>query len=141
MILIHELPDGSLALTTEIIPGSFIAPDGWAALPSQPAHLLPTVFRDCWRWDHANACVIVDMALARAAKMVEIRAERDKRLTASDGKKARLDDIGTAEQKAAMADYRATLRDIPVAAKIDTDLIDNPLTLSTYAPVWPTEPQ
>ena len=118
-------------------------------LPDCLLHQLPgRRFRNCWR--HDGGAVKPDAALARQQLLAEVREERDRRLTASDGDKHRLDDIGTATQKRALADYRQALRDLPA-------VVENRLSMMTVAeleayalgsreefaedhPLWPGNP-
>lgn len=96
---------------------------------------LPTRrFRDCWR--HAGGVVVVDVSLARAQVLAEVRRERNARLDASDREKARLDEIGTAEQRTALAAYRQKLRDLPAAVTTEVASLDAD-ALAAYAPRWP----
>jgi hypothetical protein len=136
-IALFQLPNGSIAVDTAA-PGhpNIATPDGWTRLPDGLA--LPTVFRDCWRYD--GTAVVVEITLARVATMISVRSERNRRLNASDAIKARLDDIGTTDQKAAWAAYRQALRDVPVGAQAEVDAITDPATLSAYAPAWPNPP-
>ena len=91
-------------------------------------------FRKCWR-DDGSGKVHVDIPLAREQRMAEIRAERNTLLDASDKEKARIDDVGTAEQKTAISAYRQALRDLP--AVINLDAIDTPEALDVFEPTWP----
>ena len=95
------------------------------ALGDVPVVDLPTTreFRECWR--HDGVKVHVDPTLETAARWTRIRAERDRRLTESDGKMARATETGfrVGEWKA----YRQALRDVPM----QTD---------PKAIVWPDEP-
>lgn len=93
-------------------------------------------FRNCWKPDAASGAV-VDLILARAQRLAEIRADRDVMLTASDRDKARLDDVGTPADRARLATYRQALRDAP--AKVQTDLaaIGSAQGLEQYVPAWP----
>lgn len=91
-------------------------------------------WKRAWRNDGAGS-VEVNMPAARAQRMGEIRTERDKRLTATDADKNRLDDIGTAAQKTALATKRQTLRDIP--QNVDLETISTPGELETFEPEWP----
>lgn len=95
-------------------------------------------FLDCWRLEGRS--VAVDMALARGQTLASIRKQRDERLLVSDKDKHRLDDIGTAEQKAALATYRQQLRDLPATVSADLAKIEDATTLEKYAPVWPAKP-
>ena len=93
-------------------------------------------FRNCWR--ESGGKIEVDMPLARVQRMTEIRAQRDVLLQASDGDKARLDDIGSGPAKSAIAAYRQTLRDLP--ATVDVESITTPEALEAFAPTFPEKP-
>ena len=109
--------------------------DGATRLPNCDAADLPGKrFRDCWRNDGTGK-IHVDMPLARAQRMAEIRAERDKRLAVTDADKNKLDDIGTAQQKTALATKRQALRDIPQNS--DLEAVTTPEALEAFEPAWP----
>ena len=91
-------------------------------------------FRNCWR-QVGTTPPSVSMPLARAQRMVEIRAERDKRLVVSDGSMLRTQETGTPAQIAALKVYRQALRDVPQTA--DLSGITTALDLAMYEPAWP----
>ena len=95
------------------------------------------IFRNCWR--ESAGKIGINMPLARIQRMAEIRAERDALLDESDKDKARLDDVGTANQKQAMATYRQALRDLP--ASVDVESITTPEELEAFAPAMPSKPK
>lgn len=97
-------------------------------------------FRNQWRRRKDNGEIEPDVSLAQQTRMLEIRAERDGRLVESDKEKARLDDIGTPEQIAALKDYRQQLRDLPATAQTDVAAITTPDGLDLYQPPWPVKP-
>lgn len=80
----------------------------------------------------------VDVTKARAAVLASVRAERDKRLSASDAKKMQADDIGTPAGKKSIAAYRQSLRDLPtkVAADIAVMSLDS---LEAYEAPFPAD--
>ena len=92
----------------------------------------------CLRW--VGGQVVVDPVAARSHLLAEIRILRDQKLQVSDSDKARIDEIGTPEQKKAIKDYRQALRDLPatVAAEIATLSVAQ---LEIYRPKLPTENQ
>jgi hypothetical protein len=105
-------------------------------LPDRDAAELPTRrFRNCWRVN--GQTVEVDMPLARAQRMAEIRAERNRRLEASDGLMARAYEIGAQAEIEALKAKRQTLRDIP--AVIDVGTISTPEELTAFQPEWPVD--
>ena len=95
-------------------------------------------FRLCWR--HIGGRIAVDVSLARTQRLAEIRLDHDQRLEASDKDKARLDDVGTPEQIAAMKAYRQALRDLPATAQADIAALATPEQLDQYQPPWPVKP-
>jgi len=94
---------------------------------------LPTnrEFRDAWR-KNANA-VDVDMPAARSIHMRRIRTVRDSALLAADTEQARVTDIGTPSEIAALKVERQKLRDMP--ATVDLEAAATPEALSK---IWPT---
>lgn len=92
-------------------------------------------FRGAWR--RSGAAVLVDPPSARAQLLAEIRDERNRRLLASDSERARLEEIGTLEQRQALAALRQALRDLPAAVEAEIAALDVP-ALETYQPTWPT---
>ena len=151
---VHELPSGQI-FTTGINP-RYKRPDeketeftervlakvrneeihrGATRLADCEESNLPTMhFRNCWR-NAGDGTLPVNMPLASEQLMAEIRAERDKRLTATDAEKARLDDVGTVAQQNALAAKRQALRDIPQG--FDLDIITSPEELEVFEPEWP----
>lgn len=109
-------------------------------LPLKPHFKGPPrkLFRESWRWDGAR--VACDMEKCREIKLEELRMERNNRLKASDVDKQRLDDIGTPQQKAALAAYRQQLRDLPVSVSVDLAKVADALALDRYVPAWPVKP-
>jgi hypothetical protein len=136
---IFQLPNGSIAVDTAA-PGypNISTPEGWTRLPDGLA--LPTVFRDCWRYDASIAQIYVDMTAARAQVMAACRRERDLRLAQADQRRAQLADIGTDTQRADHAVYRQALRDLPVSVQADIDAIADPVALAAYTVAYPMDP-
>lgn len=95
-------------------------------------------FRNCWRAGEKE--VAVDLPLARDQVLAEARAIRNTLLDASDKDKFRLDDIGTTEQKTALASYRQKLRDLPAAVTADLADLKSVEDLAAYQPAWPVKP-
>lgn len=109
-------------------------------LPNVEASDLPASrrFRDCWRYN--GQTVAADLDLARQQLLTELRAERNARLVVSDGHKARLEDVGTAEQLQDLKTYRQALRDLPAVVAQDLANLGTAEALSNYVPPWPTSP-
>lgn len=109
-------------------------------LPDVDASELPSRrFRSCWR-PNVRRSVAVDVPLARAQLLAEVRAERNVRLLASDADKQRLDDLGTPQQKQQLAAYRQALRDLPTSVQQDLEALTDSTALERYAPTWPAKP-
>ena len=107
-------------------------------LPNRSKDELPSKrFRNCWRGGTAGE-VVVDMALACAQRMMEIRAERDRRLAEADKEWLRILDTGPVEQQNAFRLYRQALRDIPQG--INLDALTDPASLEAFEPNWPDQP-
>lgn len=109
-------------------------------LPDTTSAELPTSwrFRNCWRAD-GDGRPAVEMALARAQRLEEIRAERDKRLAVSDGPMARANETGTPPEIQALKQYRQALRDVPSQLTANNILegLTTPEELEGFEPVWP----
>ena len=90
-------------------------------------------FRDYWRESAGN--IVVDMLLARTQKMVEIRAERDKRLLETDAEWVELSSKGLS--LTALNTKKQTLRDITISAQTAVNAETNANILETYQPIWP----
>lgn len=95
--------------------------------------------RNCWRWQGGQ--VRTDLGLARQTYVRILRAERARRLKESDGERARLEEVGTAQQRQALATYRQQLRDLPATVQADLAALTTPDALAAYQPPWPTPPQ
>lgn len=96
-------------------------------------------FRDCYR-RAGTGLPRVDMPLARAQRMAEVRLERNKRLTASDGDMLKAREQGDLTQEAQLKTYRQQLRDIPVTTQVAVDACGTPEALHTFTPTWPVLP-
>lgn len=161
-IIVFELPDGSIRYSTcpagskkpgettpewllrifnKTVRGNYpgatrilnaVMPDGQPFVPGAKK-----LFYGAWK--HAGGGSIeIDMPAARAIRMEEIRAERDRLLDESDREWARLADIGTPEQRAACKSYRQALRDIPQNTSLEG--IGTPEMLAPSVPDWPAYP-
>lgn len=94
-------------------------------------------FRNQWR--RVGSTLAPDLPLSRAQLLAEIRAERDRRLVASDALMLR-----TQEQNTSLVEplksYRQALRDLPVRVTTDLDTITTTEELETYVPTYPVTP-
>lgn len=109
-----------------------VMPDGQSFTPGARK-----IYYEAWRSDGAGN-VMIDLPVARGIRMVDIRAERNRRLDDSDREWARLSEVGTPEQQAAHSAYRQALRDVPQS--IDLDEIDTAGNLEAFQPAWPEQP-
>jgi hypothetical protein len=94
-------------------------------------------FRDCWAWNSDTSAVVVDLNLALAQKMAEIRTERNKRLIASDGEMARASEVGTEEEVTTLKVYRQTLRDVPEVVEAVLSQLTDADALESFEVSWP----
>ena len=94
---------------------------------------------ECLRADK-NGKISVDMPLARAQRLEEIRVERNRRLAELDGPWMRATGQGKTTEGDAIEAKRQQLRDIPndlEAGKIETwNAITTPDDLAAYEPHW-----
>lgn len=95
-------------------------------------------WRDAWKLG-AQGCGVCPVK-ARDLCVAEIRAERDRRLEASDGPALRAQDRGKPAEIEAWRAYRQALRDLPAAVATETAAYD-PDSLAAYAPPWPSPPE
>lgn len=149
-VLIMARPDGTMFLRNPIRPKrkdetdeeylQNIAsdnPDGAGLVSVVDSATLPakhSEFKGARRWK--NGAVEIDMPEARKIKMGCIRAERDKRLAATDA--AMLKAIETKDPGAStLAAKRQALRDLPATVQPDIDAATDPTSLSAIEPSWP----
>ncbi len=92
-------------------------------------------FRNCWR--NKGGRVEVDLPLARAQRMDEIRRARNARLEKSDGLMARARELGIQSEIDALAAIRQRLRDLP--AGVDLTDLQTAEELAAFEPDWPGE--
>ena len=93
--------------------------------------------KEARRFDVARRLVYYDQPYMRQRRLAEIRAERDARLKASDGERARLEDVGTDAQRAALRAYRQNLRDLPATVRTQLENLTSPEAIDAYTPEWP----
>jgi len=68
-------------------------------------------------WTLNGTAVVEDVAKARTVALARCRAWRDAKLKDTDSEKARLDDLGTAQEVQAFKAKRQALRDLPAAVQ------------------------
>jgi hypothetical protein len=153
--IVWQMPDGTIRVTIPV--DSLLSLDEIAArtqaaapelrdakrLPDCRAADLPSRrWRACWRADVAGRPG-VDLPLARAQRMAEIRAERDRRLAASDGPMLREQEGGTPPRVEALRAYRQALRELPneLERSGTLDRLPDPADLAAFTPAWPAEPR
>lgn len=113
---------------------------GWVRLADVDTATLPARrrFRAAWRW-RGGACV-EDVTECRKVRLAEIRADRNKRLAASDPDMMRARETGALMAETNLKDYRQKLRDLPATAQTDLDVVPTPDAVAAYEPVWPVKP-
>jgi len=137
--------DGSIAILVFVTDDpKLIQRDTAAWLAGEPGGSvvgddLPLPATRRWRnqWTHSGGVVGVDMAKARVQRMVELRAERDSRLAASDASILRAQEQNDVPAVNDLKTKRQALRDLPVTMQAAVDAITDPDALAAYAPVWP----
>jgi len=120
------------------VQGKDVPPDALNVWVEEAANLPQSrAFRNCWREHETGGVknIVVDMPLARAQKMAEIRAERNKRLAETDGLILRAKETGQAAQESRLALARQALRDLPATVGLDT--LATPEALEAFQPNWP----
>jgi hypothetical protein len=142
---IFKRPDGKITVFIGMpgVPDEKVKTHALRALPKGTVFVreideaeLPSgrTFRSQWRDDGQG--VIVDMPLAREAKMAAIRAKRNKLLVESDGKMMGAQEKGDAAKANTLKTKRQQLRDIP--QNVDLDAIATPEALEAFEPTWPS---
>lgn len=120
------LPDDAAALTVMEATG-LLAPDASRR------------WRNCWRRAGAGAPA-VDMPLARAQRMSEVRRERTARLAASDSAIMTAHEQNDRARTTALTAYRQTLRDLPATTRPTVEACTTPAQLEAWQPTWPVDP-
>lgn len=87
-------------------------------------------FRSCWRWQGSR--VGVDLPLARAQRLTELRRERDVALAATDGIILRDQEQG--KDVSVLLAKRQALRDMPVTAQGELSALSSPDAIKSYVP-------
>lgn len=95
-------------------------------------------FRESWRWNGTQ--IDVGIPLAKAQILAEVRQKRNQKILESDSDRARLEDIGTAQQKQDLANYRQALRDFPAVVQQDLAPMTTVAELQAYTPNYPVAP-
>jgi len=92
-----------------------------------------------WRnqWGLVGGGVGVRMAEARIQRMAELRAERDRRLEASDAAILRAQEQNDVPATNDLKTKRQALRDLPVTMQTAVNAITDPDALAGYEPAWP----
>lgn len=100
-----------------------------------PSDLPSYRFRDCWRL--SGDAIKVDMPLARAQRIAEIRRERNARFAALDAEWMRAMGQKRLAEADAIEAKRQALRDIPATCLTALVACTTPDALETYQPEWP----
>ena len=120
-----------LALNSKALPpleeGDSIIEVDFDALPDKD-------FRDCWKVE--NDAIEIDLPLARAKRLDQLRVERDAQLLELDAEQAQLisihGDLQHADVQAIFAQKQA-LRDMPVKAESDLALKEDAALIKSYS--------
>lgn len=96
-------------------------------------------FRNCWRQVGA-APAQVDLPLARAQRLNEIRLDRVSKLAQADAAIEQASDQGDVPLSGRLRAYRQALRDVPQVAQPILDALTTPEALEAWMPSWPVEP-
>jgi hypothetical protein len=88
---------------------------------------------ECMKEDGGE--IVADLVLVRAAKMEDIRAERDKRLVESDADYVK--DLSMSVSLAAVNALKQDLRDLPAAAQSAVNALSSAAEIESYEPTWP----
>jgi hypothetical protein len=152
--IVWELPDGTIRVTLPAragLPLDAVAARTRQAVPElhaarrladrEPGALPERRWRACWRHDGQGG-VRVELPLARAQRLRELRAERDRRLAASDGAMLREQESGTPAGVEALRAYRQALRDLPAVLEQSGALerLEDAAALAAFTPEWPADP-
>jgi hypothetical protein len=128
-------PDGNIRLVIGDV--SRVVEDGDVVIDLPQDWTMPNKkYRDCWR--ESNGDIKVNLPLARAKKLEEIRKERDAKLVESDKEWMIAMSTGQAQEAIdAINAKKQALRDLPEAAE---DVLSGKLSVNTidaYEPEWP----
>lgn len=158
-VVLWQAPDSSIRVTiparpslegeTDDMHADGVALRALAADPSlQQCTRLPNVnrwdlpqsrrFRNHWRL--IGGQVRPAVPLVRAQVLGEVLRQHKERLLASDSERARLEDIGTVEQRQALANYRRQLREMVATVRTELDALETVEQLDGYTPSWPSPP-
>jgi len=102
-----------------------------------PASALPDdrLFRAAWRAGPSGG-VVIDLACARALRLGQIRAARDRLLARLDGPMLRALEAGNQPDLARLQARRQALRDLPALAGAALASLGNPADLAAF---WPND--
>ena len=149
-VIVYTRPDGEISICHPLIsrddPPGFTIEDAVARalskdVPSTAINVavieksaLPAdrSFRAAWR-QRAQG-VIIDIAKARDVHLVRLRAERDAKLSVTDGLMARATERGDAAERSKLAAQRQALRDMPANAAIALAAVEAPEDLKAIRP-------
>lgn len=96
-------------------------------------------FRRCWR-QVGPGPPQVDMPLAHAQRMNEVRTARVPRLAKADADINRARDTGMLPLEASLRTYRQALRDVPQTNQASLAACGTVVALEAWQPTWPTNP-
>lgn len=113
--------------------GTVVPPD--ASNVTETDTLPSRAYRDAWRLTGGR--VVHDMVAARSMKLDELRAERDKRLSATDGAFLRAQEQGDTAELDRLKSVRQNLRDLPANVSPEINGIQDADALKAWEPSWP----
>lgn len=90
-------------------------------------------YRECWA--EKDGEIIVDLAMAKAQKLEEVRKARDEKLAESD--KAWMIAMSKGKPQDAINAQKQALRDLPDQAEKDLKKLKKIETIDAYEPEWP----
>jgi hypothetical protein len=144
ILLLHRTPDGTLAVTTEVVPGATTFPSDWVRLPDQESSALEQVriapIEAAAYWNAVFQRVECDVQAARTIKITLAKEEASRRLSLCTPKKIELDEFGSAQERLDMATYRQDVYDCPRKATEALSLLSTPPEIAAYVPPWPVYP-
>lgn len=108
-----------------------VLPEGDIVLDA--SELPDAKYRECWR--EKNGQIVVDLDLARAKKLAELRAIRDEKLAETDKEWMKLASQG--QDLTAINAKKQALRDLPEQMESDLAAKRKAETIDAYEPEWP----
>lgn len=150
-VIVYTAAEGGLAIVRPVAtPGAaeteaaflvrlaaMVVPPDARDIQVLPASALPDdrLFRAAWCAGPSGG-VVVDLARARALRLGQIRAARDRLLARLDGPMLRALEAGDQPDLARLQARRQALRDLPALAEAALDTLSAPADLAAF---WPED--